>query len=72
MTELEAASKAVCRAIEAEDLDWLAEALEERSRLLVSGAEPTELTLTLGEEGVRLLGVFKQRLALLASRAPLA
>jgi hypothetical protein len=62
-TELEAAGERVCRAILSEDLDQVASALRERSRLLRAGAEPTVLAFTQGEEAARLLCAFKQKLA---------
>ncbi len=64
MTELEAASKRLCRAILAGDLEQSQAALAERAKLLAQGAPPTELALALGQEAVHLLGSFKQRLAL--------
>jgi len=46
----------------------VASALQDRSRLLGAGAEPTELAFVLGQEGAQLLGSLKQKLALESAR----
>jgi hypothetical protein len=68
MTSLEQASDRVRRAAQAGDLEEVTLALEERSRLLLSGEEPTVTAWQLGAQAARFLEMLMQRLAAESSR----